>query len=210
MREFIALLRLCLSGEPVTFSGDHFRVRKFRLSVDIGELTPKIILGALGESMLQLGGEVADSVLLNYLPATHVPTCVSQIRRGGDATIYANVHVGVGDRDAAATDARYDLFSYAVVDAYANSFSAAGFDNEVEAIRAAHRAGDREAALAAVSDEMVDAIDVVGDEALVTATIAAYRRAGVQVPVIFPLTWGTPGGGGLDATLHAAASPTAI
>jgi alkanesulfonate monooxygenase SsuD/methylene tetrahydromethanopterin reductase-like flavin-dependent oxidoreductase (luciferase family) len=28
MREFIALLRLCLSGEPVTFSGEHFQARK--------------------------------------------------------------------------------------------------------------------------------------------------------------------------------------
>jgi probable F420-dependent oxidoreductase len=209
MREFIALLRLCLSGEPVTFSGDHFQVRKFRLGVEMGERTPKIILGALGESMLRLGGEVADGVLLNYLPATHVPACVAHIRHGGKATIYANVHVGVGDRNAAVDSARYDLFSYAVVDAYANNFSAAGYGNEVAAIRAAHQAGDRKAALAAVSDEMVDAIEVVGDEALVADAITAYRRAGVQVPVIFPLTWGAPGADGLDATLGAAASSPA-
>jgi hypothetical protein len=57
-----------------------------------------------------------------------------------------------------------------------------------------------------VSDEMVDAIEVVGDEALVADTITAYRRAGVEVPVIFPLTWGAPGPDGLDATLRAAAS----
>jgi 5,10-methylenetetrahydromethanopterin reductase len=84
MREFIALLRLCLSGQPVTFSGDHFQVRRFRLGVEMGERTPKIILGALGESMLRLGGEVADGVLVNYLPATHVPACVAHIRHGGD------------------------------------------------------------------------------------------------------------------------------
>jgi hypothetical protein len=59
-----------------------------------------------------------------------------------------------------------------------------------------------------VSDEMVDAIDVVGDEALVAATVTAYGRAGVEVPVIFPLIWGSPGADWLDATLQAAASPT--
>lgn len=206
MREFIALVRLCLSGEPVTFGGDYFQVRKFRLGVGLGERTPKIVLGALGESMLRLGGEVADGVLLNYLPATHVPTCVAHVRQGGDATIYANVHVGVGDREAAADDARYDIFSYAVVDAYASNFTAAGFGDEVAAIRAAHRAGDRKAALAAVSDDMVDAINVVGDDTLVAGTVSAYRRAGVQVPVIFPLTWGAGGADALDATLQAAAS----
>jgi alkanesulfonate monooxygenase SsuD/methylene tetrahydromethanopterin reductase-like flavin-dependent oxidoreductase (luciferase family) len=206
MREFIALLRLCLSGESVTFSGDYFQVRKFRLGVARGQRTPKIVLGALGESMLRLGGEVADGVLLNYLPASYIPACVACIRTGGDATVYANVHVGVGDRDAAAASARYDLFSYAVVDAYANSFTAAGFGDDVAAVRAAHQAGDRRAALAAVSDRMVESIDVVGDETLVANTITAYRRAGVDVPVVFPLTWGAPGVDDLDATLRAAVS----
>jgi alkanesulfonate monooxygenase SsuD/methylene tetrahydromethanopterin reductase-like flavin-dependent oxidoreductase (luciferase family) len=35
--------------------------------------------------------------------------------------------------------------------------------------------------------------------------VGIYRRAGVEVPVIFPLTWGALGPDGLDATLRAAA-----
>lgn len=159
--------------------------------------------------MLRLAGAEADGVLLNYLPASHVPWCVEQVRRGGNATIYANVRVGVGDRAAAAPQARYDLFSYAVVDAYARSFTRAGFGRAVEAIRAAHRAGDRAAALAAVPDEMVDAINVTGDPALVASTIGAYRRPGVDVPVIFPLTWGAAGQDALGPTLQAAMAPAA-
>jgi probable F420-dependent oxidoreductase len=157
-REFLALLRECLSGHSVTFAGDFYQVRKFRPGVELGDRKPKIILGALGEQMLRLPGQEADGVLLNYLPASHVPWCVQQVRRGGDVTIYANIHVGVGDRDAAAPQARYDLFSYAVADAYASSFARAGFGDAVQAIRAAHLAGDRAGALAAVPDEMVDAI----------------------------------------------------
>jgi probable F420-dependent oxidoreductase len=208
MREFLAVLRECLSGEPVSFSGDFYRLRKFRLGVDLADRRPKIIVGALGEKMLRLAGELADGVLLNYLPASHVPWCVEQVRRGGSATIYANVHVGVGDRDAAAPQARRDLFSYAVVDAYARSFTQAGFGDAVLAIRAAHLAGDRAAAVGAVSDQMIDAIDVVGSPELVGATIAAYRDAGVQVPVVFPVTWGAAGtdeAAAVEATLRAAA-----
>jgi probable F420-dependent oxidoreductase len=208
MREFLAVLRECLSGEPVTFCGDFYQLRKFRLGVDLADRRPKIIVGALGEKMLRLAGELADGVLLNYLPASHVPWCVEQVKRGGSATIYANVHVGVGDRDAAAAQARRDLFSYAVVDAYARNFTQAGFGDAVLAIRAAHLAGDRAAALGAVSDQMIDAIDVVGSPELVGSTIAAYRDAGVEVPVVFPLAWGAAGtdeAAALDATLRAAA-----
>ncbi len=147
MREFIALLRECLSGGTVTFAGDFYQVRKFRLGVELGDRRPKIILGALGGEMLRLAGELAVGVLLNYVPASHVPWCVEQVRRGGNAVIYANVHVGVGDPVAAAPRARYDLFSYAVVDAYARSFTRAGFGDAVQAIRAAHLAGDRPAPL---------------------------------------------------------------
>jgi probable F420-dependent oxidoreductase len=207
MREFITLLRQCLSGETVTFAGDYYRVRNFRLGVELGDRKPRIVLGALGEGMLRLAGQVADGVLLNYLPASHVPWCVQQVRRGGNATIYANIHVGVGDRAAAAARGRYDLFSYAVVDAYGRSFTRAGFGAAVRAIRAAHAAGDRAGALAAVPDEMVDAINVVADQALVRDTIAEYRRAGVDVPVIFPLTWGATGQDALETTLRAAITP---
>jgi probable F420-dependent oxidoreductase len=209
MREFLALLRECLSGDTVTFAGDYYQVRRFRLGVELGDRKPKIILGALGEGMLRLAGAEADGVLLNYLPASHVPWCVEQVRRGGNATIYANIHVGVGDRAAAAPRARYDLFSYAVVDSYARSFTRAGYGDAIQAIRAAHLAGDRAGALAAIPDEMVDAIDVTGDEALARDTISAYRRAGVDIPVVFPLTWGAAGQDGLESTLRAAIAPAA-
>ena len=209
MREFIALLRECLSGGTATFAGDFYQVRKFRLGVELGDRRPKIILGALGGEMLRLAGEQADGVLLNYVPTSHVPWCVEQVRRGGNAVIYANVHVGVGDPVAAASRARYDLFSYAVVDAYARSFTRAGFGDAVQAIRAAHLAGDRAGALAAVPEELVDAINPVGDSALVAGTIAAYRRAGVDVPVIFPVTWGSAVQDALESTLRAAITPQA-
>ena len=66
MREFLALLRECLSGDTVTFTGDYYQVRKFRLGVELGDRKPKIVLGALGEGMLRLAGAEADGVLLNY------------------------------------------------------------------------------------------------------------------------------------------------
>jgi hypothetical protein len=55
----------------------------------------------------------------------------------------------------------------------------------------------------------VDAINVVGDQALVAGTISAYRQAGVDVPVVFPLTWGAEGQDALDSTLRAAIAPAA-
>jgi probable F420-dependent oxidoreductase len=190
VREYVTLVRACLSGERVDFAGDFYQVKGFRLGVRLGERRPKIVVGALNPRMLALAGEVADGVLLNYLPASHVPWSVEQVRKGGDATVYAYVHAGVCERDEGVDLARRDLYSYAVVDSYARNFERAGFGDEVAEIRDRHEAKDREGAVAAVSDRMVDAIDVVGDAALVKATMADYVAAGVDHPIVMPLPWG--------------------
>lgn len=205
VREYVTLLRQCLSGESVSFKGDFYEVHRFRLGVRLGERRPKIVIGALNPAMLALAGEIADGVLLNYLPASHVPWSVEQVRRGGDATIYAYVHAGVCRREDGIEYARRDLFSYAVVDAYAANFERAGFGDEIAEIRERHAAGDRDGALAAVSDAMVDAIDVMGDADHVRDTMRAYVEAGVDVPVLMPLPWGDDRLAVIDATLRAAA-----
>jgi len=202
-REYVELVRRCLSGERVDFAGDFYRVTGFRLGVRLGDRKPKIVVGALNPKMLALAGEVADGVALNYLPASHVPWSIEQVRRGGDATVYAYVHAGVCERHQGIDLARRDLFSYAVVDAYARSFERAGFGDEVAAIRERHAAGDREGALAAVSDRMVDAIDVMGDPDTVQATMQSYVDAGVDVPILMPLPWGADRRASADLAIRA-------
>ncbi|MGN6694377.1 MAG: LLM class F420-dependent oxidoreductase [Aquihabitans sp.] len=206
VREYVTLVKECLSGEKVDFAGDFYEVKGFRLGLKLGDRKPKVVVGALNPKMLALAGEVADGVLLNYLPASHVAWSVEQVRAGGDAEIYAYVHAGVGNREQGIDKARRDLFSYAVVDAYAANFRRAGFGDEVDEIREHHAAGDREGALAAVSDRMCDAIDVLGDGDTVRDAVRAYVDAGVDVPVLMPLPWGGDRRQVLTDTMEAAAS----
>jgi probable F420-dependent oxidoreductase len=204
VREYVTLLRACLSGEKVDFAGDFYQAKGFRLGVRLGERRPKIVVGALNPRMLALAGELADGVLLNYLPASHVPWSIEQVRAGGEATIYAYVHAGLCEREEGIDNARRDLYSYAVVDSYARNFERAGFADEVAEIRGRFADGDRAGAVAAVSDRMVDAIDVMGDADAVHATMRAYADAGVDVPVLMPLPWGADRRASADATIRAA------
>ncbi|MFV0315384.1 MAG: LLM class F420-dependent oxidoreductase [Microthrixaceae bacterium] len=213
MREYLKLTRACIDGESVTHDGEHYSTNRFRLGVRLDDAKrPKLVLGALNERMLCLAGEAADGVLLNYLPATAVPWCIEQVRAGearagreaGSCAVYAYVHVGVCDPGPAAEPARKDLFSYAVVPAYAKAFARAGYAEEVAAVTEAHRRRDREAAVAAVSDEMVAGIDICGDVAHIAEAVDAYRSAGVDHPVIMPLPWGSDRLATIEATLAAA------
>ena len=204
MREYVALLRECLSGESVTFEGDYFSVKRFRLGVRLGERRPKIIRAALNPQMLKLAGEIADGVLLNYIPASHVGPSVEQVRKGGDATIYAYVHAAVGKLEERANSARRDLFGYAMADGYARMFSEAGFEDEVKTLRARFAEKDRDGAVAAVSDRMVQAIDFIGGEDEVTDFVRSYVDAGVEHPVLMPMPWGDDRRAVTEATMRAA------
>ena len=204
MREYVALLRECLSGESVTFEGDYFSVKRFRLGVRLGERRPKIIMAALNPQMLKLAGEIADGVLLNYIPASHVGPSVEQVRKGGDATIYAYVHAAVGKLEERANSARRDLFGYAMADGYARMFSEAGFEDEVKTLRARFAEKDRDGAVAAVSDRMVQAIDFIGGEDEVTDFVRSYVDAGVEHPVLMPMPWGDDRRAVTEATMRAA------
>lgn len=211
VREYVTLVRECLAGDSVSFSGDFWSASKFRLGVRLGERRPKIVLAALNERMLRLAGEIADGVVLNYLPASHVPAAVAHVRAGAaisgnEPTIYAYVHVGVCERTEKALElARRDLFSYAVVDGYARNFTEAGFGDEISELRERHADRDREGALAAISERMIDAIDIIGDADHIRGAVAAYAAAGVDHPVLMPLPWAEDRLGVIRATMEAAA-----
>ena len=205
MREYVALLRECLSGESVTFEGDFWQLRRFRLAIRLEEQSPKIVIAALNPQMLKLGGEIADAVLLNYIPAAHVGEAAQHIRAGGNATIMSYVHAAVGDLSEVARSARKDLFNYAMADGYANMFRSAGFGSEVDQLRSRQADRDREGALASVTDRMIQAINFVGTQDEVAGFVRNYIDSGVEYPILMPMPWGADRRLVTQLTLEAAA-----
>ena len=80
LREAIAVARLLLSGEPVTFSGRRYRVSG-RLAMG-GHRLP-VWLAASGPRMLELAGETADGVVISAGTApAFIGWCLQSVRRG--------------------------------------------------------------------------------------------------------------------------------
>src|SRR3990170_4038635 len=69
MRETIEVLRRLLRMERVTFHGEFHHVEGIELDVVHGRREPRnipIMIGATGDQMMELTGEIADGVVLNY------------------------------------------------------------------------------------------------------------------------------------------------
>ena len=69
MKETIQIMRKLLNMERVTFHGEFHHVDGIELDVVHGRREPRnvpIMIGATGDQMMELTGEIADGVVLNY------------------------------------------------------------------------------------------------------------------------------------------------
>jgi len=69
MKETVDLLRRLLNLERVTFHGEFHHVDGIELDVVHGKREPRnvpIMIGATGDKMMELAGEISDGVVLNY------------------------------------------------------------------------------------------------------------------------------------------------
>jgi probable F420-dependent oxidoreductase len=195
IREAVEIVRQVASGERVNHEGKFYRVKNFRLTSPPPAAPVRIYLAALGPEMLELAGEIADGVLLNWIPPEAVPASITHLetgaRRAGRTLdgfeIASFVRTCVTDDATAARETlARDITGYATVDVYASFFRTAGYPDEVAAVGAAWASGDRAGAVKRVSPRMLDGLGVVGDEAFCRARIAEFARAGITQPVIVP------------------------
>ena len=86
MREIVEAVRLLLANETVTYEGEFVHFDGVELDYVHQERRPKdvpIYIGATGMQMMELAGEIADGVVLNYLvsPAYNA-TALEHLARG--------------------------------------------------------------------------------------------------------------------------------
>jgi 5,10-methylenetetrahydromethanopterin reductase len=86
MRETVLILRRLLAMERVTFNGEFIHVEDIELDVVHGRREPRnvpIMIGATGPKMLELTGEIADGVVLNYcVPPSYNDHAMDRLAEG--------------------------------------------------------------------------------------------------------------------------------
>ena len=199
LRETIQIVRRLLSGEQVDFPGKHFKLSGASLGAAAPTANVPIYIAALGPQMLEMAGELADGVLMNWTSVTFIPQAVAHIKRGADKAgrdmseidIAGYVRVAVGDDLAnARASLQRQIAQYATNTFYANFFIETGFEREMNTAAAALAAGDLDKASEAITPEMQDEVAVLGTPGQCREALERRRAAGLQLPVIAPFAVG--------------------
>ncbi len=203
MRETVTVLRRLLNMETVTFQGEFHQVDGVTLDVVHGRKTARnvpIYIGATGMKMMELTGEIADGVCLNYLVHPDYNTrAMEALERGAkkagrtlaDIDRPQLVICSVGhDRKQALNAARKMITQY--LGQQPHLMKASGVSQELldeihQVLTWPATEEEIEAAMHLVPDDVVQMCTASGSAAEVKAKVREYVEHGATCPILYPL-----------------------
>ena len=203
MRETIEVMRRLLGMETVSYQGEFHQVHGITLDVVHGRREPRhvpIYIGATGDAMMELAGEIADGVVLNYcVPPEYNQNALARLAKGAqkagrslDAIDRPQLIVCSVDRDHhTAVQAAKELLTQYLAQ-QPHIAQASGTDPEVvKRIQKilgwpATREQIHEA-MKFIPDELIERVTASGTPEEVRARVDAYRRSGCTCPILYPL-----------------------
>jgi 5,10-methylenetetrahydromethanopterin reductase len=203
MRETVEVLRRLLAMERVTFHGEFHHVDGIELDVVHGRREPRhvpIYIGATGLKMMELTGEIADGVVLNYcVPPEYNQEALEALKTGAqragrrweDLDRPQLVVCSVDPDRAKALDTTRELLTQYLAQ-QPHIAQASGVAPEIvaqiQAILgwpATHEQIQRAKHL--VPDELLQRITASGTPDEARAKVDEYRRNGATCPILYPV-----------------------
>ena len=203
MRETVEVVRRMLAMERVTYRGEFVNVEDIEIDVvhgDRGARDVPIYIGATGMRMMELAGEIADGVVLNYLVSpTYNRRALDALAEGASRADRALDGIDRpqlvvcsldDDRDVALDRARELVTQY--LGQQPHIMKASGVDpsllEEIGRVLT-WPAGPQEIrkAMRLVPDEVVQLITASGTPEECRAKVLEYVETGCTCPILYPL-----------------------
>jgi 5,10-methylenetetrahydromethanopterin reductase len=205
MREYCTVLKRLFRMENVTFEGEFVKVRDIRLDVVHGDpSTPRkipIYIGATGWDMIELTGEIANGLLLNYLVSPeynrkaleHLREGSKKGRRNWDDIDRPQLIVCSLDQDAdkALDNVRPLIAQYLGQQPHIAKASGVK-DSLIEEVKSAlggwpAKPGGLEKATPLIDDKLIQLITASGTANDCQKKIEEYNNTGCTCPILYPM-----------------------
>jgi 5,10-methylenetetrahydromethanopterin reductase len=203
MRETVEVLRRLLNMERVTFHGEFVHVDGIELDVVHGRREPRhvpIMIGATGDKMMELTGEIADGVVLNYcVPPDYNDRALDLLARGAkkagrtldDIDRPQLVVCSVDhDRQRAIDTTRELLTQYLAQQPHIAKASGVSQDvvDQIQSILGWPATKEQiQQAKHLVPEDLIHRITASGTPDEARAKVAEYREHGCTAPILYPV-----------------------
>ena len=201
IREYVEIFQMLIAGERLEYEGELFKLeRGFRLDYPRPRDRIPVWIAAITPRSIRQTAEIADGILPIHWPTKLLPQIREQLdaaakgagRDPSEITLAPFTRVFVLDGNADEDErkwmeARSHVHHYVnrMGDFYWQMLTRNGFEADVAASRAAWADRDREASLAALSDEMIGGIQVIGPIEQVREHLAERAKLGADVQMLY-------------------------
>jgi len=203
MKETVTVLKRLLNMERVSFDGEFIHVNNIELDVVHGRTEPRnvpIYIGATGDMMLEMSGEIADGVVMNYcVPPEYNIKALELIEKGAkkagraltDLDLPQLVVCSVDlDHDKAIDTTRELLTQYLAQQPHIAKASGVSMDvvHEIQSILgwpATHEQIQKAKHL--VPEDLIYRITASGTPDEARAKVKEYIKNGCTCPILYPV-----------------------
>jgi 5,10-methylenetetrahydromethanopterin reductase len=204
MRENVEAIRQLFAMNEVTYQGEFVKLDRVKLDVVFGDTRPRdipIYIGATGDKMLELAGEICDGVVLNYVVSVdYIRKAVELVTKGAAKSGRTIAQVdrpellvcALSDENpkAAMAEAKKLVAYYLATEPHIMKASGVPDDliKKVQAVMT-WPASEAEyiAASKVIPDDVPRLLMAVGTSDECMAKIREYIAAGVTCPILYPL-----------------------
>jgi 5,10-methylenetetrahydromethanopterin reductase len=203
MRETVLVMRRLLNMERVTFHGEFVHVDGIELDVVHGRREPRnvpIMIGATGDQMMEMTGEIADGAVLNYcVPPEYNHKALELLAAGAKKSgktldqidrpqlVVCSVDM---DHDRAIDTTRELLTQYLAQQPHIAKASGVSMDvvNQIQSILGWPATKEQiKAAKHLVPEELILRISASGTPEEARAKVNEYRKNGCTCPILYPV-----------------------
>lgn len=204
MREYVESIEALFTMEEVTYEGEFVSLDRVSLDVAFGDRSPRnipVYIGATGDRMLELSGEIGAGPLLNYMVTTeYLETAMEKVAVGAQRK-----GRGLGDLDrpeliaCSLSDDDPDealLVGKALVAYYLGTepHIAAANRTDPDLVASVQEVvgwpateEDYMKAVPLIPDELVRSMMAVGSASQCREKVEEYQAAGITCPVLYPV-----------------------
>ncbi|MEU6538846.1 LLM class F420-dependent oxidoreductase [Streptomyces sp. NPDC047000] len=210
-REYVEIVRRAMTRERLTYDGTHWTLplpggpgKPIKLTVHPRREHIPLYIAAIGPRNLEQTGEIADGALLIFPSAEHLEdTAITHLRAGRAKAglgfdgfdVCPTVPLALGDdKDLAALADIFRPYTALYVGGmgsreqnfYNRLACRMGYEKEAADIQDKYLSGDKDAAAAAVPQQLIDQTTLLGSVDRIADRMTAYAAAGVTTLTLAP------------------------
>jgi F420-dependent oxidoreductase-like protein len=210
-REYVEVVRMALGRERVDFHGETIELplpdgpgKALKLTIAPVQESIPIYLAAIGPKNTALAGEIADGWIPTLLDPEHLSGLRENLDEGAARVgrnlngfdIAPTVQVFINDDIDAARNALRPFIALYVggmgsrnQNFYNQLVQRYGFEDAAREVQDLYLEGKKDQAAAALPDDLIDRVSIVGPKDVVRERIAKYRDAGVGTLGVSPFAF---------------------